>query len=88
MIENFQLSQSASLQEMRRMEGLVSEMLELTRADQVELTFREGDTDVKDMINAIYTNFKMIHPDFTFGLDDDLKGPTIVNMNRDHQSKS
>lgn len=74
----------ASLQEMRRMEGLVSEMLDLTRADQVELTFREGDTDVKDMINAIYTNFKMIHPDFTFGLDDDLKGPTIVNMNRDH----
>ena len=75
---------TASLQEMRRMEGLVSEMLDLTRADQVELTFRDGDTDVKDMINGIYMNFQMIHPDFTFGLDDDLKGPTIVNMNRDH----
>ena len=36
------------------------------------------------MINGIYMNFQMIHPDFTFGLDDDLKGPTIVNMNRDH----
>jgi signal transduction histidine kinase len=66
------------------MEGLVSEMLDLTRADQVELTFREGDTDAKELINGIYTNFKMIHPDFTFRIDDDLKGPTIVNMNRDH----
>lgn len=75
---------SASLQEISRMEGLVSEMLDLTRADQVELTFREGDTDAKELINGIYTNFKMIHPDFTFRIDDDLKGPTIVNMNRDH----
>lgn len=75
---------TASLKEINRMEVLVSEMLDLTRADQVELTFRDGDTDVQELINGIYTNFKMIHPDFTFLIDDDLKGPTIVNMNRDH----
>lgn len=75
---------TASLQEMRRMEVLVSEMLDLTRADQVELTFREGHTDAKEMIHSIYNNFQMIHPDFTFGLDDDLKAATYVNMNRDH----
>ena len=75
---------TASLKEINRMEVLVSEMLDLTRADQVELTFRDGDTDAQELINGIYTNFKMIHPDFTFLIDDDLKGPTIVNMNRDH----
>ena len=75
---------TASLKEISRMEVLVSEMLDLTRADQVELTFRDGDTDAQELINGIYTNFKMIHPDFTFLIDDDLKGPTIVNMNRDH----
>jgi signal transduction histidine kinase len=74
----------ASLTEMRRMEGLVQEMLDLTRADQVELTFKDGDTDVKEVINSVYQNFVMIHPEFTFGLDDDLIGPTIVNMSRDH----
>jgi signal transduction histidine kinase len=75
---------AASLTEMQRMEGLVQEMLDLTRADQVELTFRDGDTDVKEVINSVYQNFEMIHPEFTFGLDDDLNGPTIVNMSRDH----
>ena len=75
---------TASLKDISRMEVLVSEMLDLTRADQVELTFRDGDTDAQELINGIYTNFKMIHPDFTFLIDDDLKGPTIVNMNRDH----
>ncbi|GAK30373.1 two-component histidine kinase [Weissella oryzae SG25] len=75
---------TASLTEMRRMEGLVQEMLDLTRADQVELTFTEGDTDVQDVIHSVYNNFKMIYPEFTFGLEDDLEGPTIVNMSRDH----
>ncbi|MDR3190729.1 MAG: HAMP domain-containing histidine kinase [Lactobacillaceae bacterium] len=74
----------ASLSEITRMQGLVQEMLDLTRADQVEITFRDGDTDVKELINAIYNNFKMIHEDFIFGLDDSLSGPTIINMSRDH----
>lgn len=75
---------AVSLTEMKRMEGLVQEMLDLTRADQVELTFTDGDTDVQEVIHAVYNNFQMIYPDFTFGLEDDLEGPTIVNMSRDH----
>ncbi|MBM7617470.1 signal transduction histidine kinase [Weissella uvarum] len=74
----------ASLTEMKRMQGLVQEMLDLTRADQIELTFKDGQTDAKEVINAVYNNYKLIYPDFTFLLDDGLKGPTWLNMNRDH----
>ncbi len=74
----------ASLQEMSRMQGLVQEMLDLTRADQVEITFRDGKTDAKEVMNAVFNNFKMIHQDFLFGLDDSLSGPTDINMSRDH----
>lgn len=75
---------SASLKEMQRMQGLIQEMLDLTRADQVELTFKDGNTDVKELVNAIFNNYRLIYPDFTFVIDDDLKGPTWVNMSRDH----
>lgn len=74
----------ASLKEMQRMEGLVQEMLDLTRADQVELTFKDGHTDAKEVINSVYNNYKLIYPDFTFVLDDTLKSETWLNMNRDH----
>jgi len=75
---------AASLTEMTRMQGLVQEMLDLTRADQVELSFKEGNTDVKQLVTTVFNNFKMIHEDFLFMLDDDLKEATIVNMSRDH----
>ncbi|WP_246163732.1 sensor histidine kinase [Weissella coleopterorum] len=74
----------ASLNEINRMQGLVQEMLDLTRADQVELAFKDGNTDTREVVKAVYNNFKMIHDDFTFILDDDLKKPTMVNMSRDH----
>ncbi|KRN75080.1 hypothetical protein IV73_GL000840 [Weissella kandleri] len=74
----------ASLSEMRRMEGLVQEMLDLTRADQVELAFKGGNTDVKELVNAVYNNFKLVYEDFIFILDDDLRQPVYVNMSRDH----
>lgn len=74
----------ASLNEINRMQGLVQEMLDLTRADQVELAFKEGNTDIREVVTSVYNNFKMIHDDFTFIFDDDLRDPTIVNMSRDH----
>lgn len=74
----------ASLKEISRMQGLVQEMLDLTRADQVELASKDGNTDIREVVTLVYNNFKMIHDDFTFILDDDLKHPTFVNMSRDH----
>jgi signal transduction histidine kinase len=74
----------ASLKEMQRMQGLVQEMLDLTRADQVELTFKDGHTDAKEVINSVYHNYELIYPDFKFVLDDTLKSATWLNMSRDH----
>lgn len=74
----------ASLQEISRMQGLVQEMLDMTRADQVEIAFKKENTDVRQVVKAVFANYQMITPDFTFYLDDDLKKPTLVNMSRDH----
>ncbi|KRL57372.1 HAMP domain-containing sensor histidine kinase [Furfurilactobacillus rossiae] len=74
----------ASLAETKRMKSLVQEMLDLSRAEQVEIDFRNQVTDIKMVVNQVFNNFKMIHPDFTFSLDDDLRKPTYVSMFRDH----
>lgn len=74
----------ASLQEISRMQGLVQEMLDMTRADQVELAFKQEHTDVRQVVQTVFANYQMITPDFTFYLDDDLNKPTFVNMSRDH----
>lgn len=74
----------ASLQEISRMQGLVQEMLDMTRADQVELAFKKENTDVRQVVQTVFANYQMITPDFTFYLDDDLNKPTFVNMSRDH----
>ncbi|ANK59316.1 two-component sensor histidine kinase [Loigolactobacillus backii] len=75
---------SASVQEITRMKSLVQEMLDLTRAEQVEVHYPHAKTDVKDVTQQVFNNFKLIHPDFTFTLDDDLDQPTIVKIYRDH----
>ncbi|MCM0598603.1 HAMP domain-containing sensor histidine kinase [Periweissella fabalis] len=74
----------ASLDEMKRMETLVQEMLDLTRADQVEINFRHEATDVQDVVYQVYNNFSLIHPDFKFSLEDDIHKSTIISMYRNH----
>ncbi|AIG65448.1 HAMP domain-containing sensor histidine kinase [Weissella tructae] len=74
----------ASLQEISRMQGLIQEMLDMTRADQVEIAFKKEHTDLRQVVKAVFGNYQMITPDFTFYLDDDLNKPTFVNMSRDH----
>ncbi|MGV0167268.1 HAMP domain-containing sensor histidine kinase [Furfurilactobacillus sp. WILCCON 0119] len=74
----------ASLAETKRMQSLVQEMLDLSRAEQVEIDFRNQVTDIKEVVNQVFSNFEMIHPEFTFALDDDLRNATYVSMFRDH----
>ncbi|MQB70323.1 HAMP domain-containing sensor histidine kinase [Limosilactobacillus reuteri] len=74
----------ATLIETRRMKNLVQEMLDLSRAEQVEINFRNQHTIVNDVVHQVYNNFKMLYPDFTFRLDDDLKEPIMVDIYRDH----
>ncbi|WP_311407084.1 sensor histidine kinase, partial [Liquorilactobacillus uvarum] len=75
---------SASLQEINRMKSLVQEMLDLSRAEQVEIHFGKEITDAREVVLQVFNNFKMIKPDFAFVLDDDLNESTAVRMYRNH----
>lgn len=77
-------SLKASLVETERMKNLVQEMLDLSRAEQVEINFRDQRTVVNDVVHQVYNNFKMLYPEFTFTLDDDVNEKITVNIYRDH----
>ena len=77
-------SLNASLAETKRMKNLVQEMLDLSRAEQVEINFRNQRTVVNDVVHQVFNNFKMLYPEFTFTLDDDLHSPVISDVYRDH----
>lgn len=77
-------SLTASLAETNRMKNLVQEMLDLSRAEQVEINFRNQYTVVNDVVHQVFNNFKMLYPEFTFTLDDDLHSPITSNIYRDH----
>lgn len=74
----------ACLIETKRMKNLVQEMLDLSRAEQVEINFRDQKTVVNDVVHQVFNNFKMLYPDFHFTLDDDLDEPITANIYRDH----
>lgn len=74
----------AVLAETKRMNNLVQEMLDLSRAEQVEINFSDATTGVRDVVHQVYNNFKMLHPDCEFILDDDLRQDEQVQIHRDH----
>ena len=75
----------ASLQESKRMKHLIQEMLNLTRAEQVDLQYPDKTTDVNEVLNRTVNDMRMIHQDFTITYDDaDLKPDTIVKIYRNH----
>ncbi|MFD1429878.1 sensor histidine kinase [Lacticaseibacillus mingshuiensis] len=77
-------SLAASLQEITRMKRLIREMLDLTRADQVDVQFPNAVCDIHQAIDQVVNDFKMVHPEFTFLLDNELDGPVWVRMYRNH----
>lgn len=74
----------ASLAEMRRMETLIGEMLNLSRIDQIDMSQIDERTDVQATVRRVFNNFQMIHPDFQFTLDDDLEETAFVQVRQDH----
>lgn len=77
-------SLDASLQEIGRMKTLVQEMLDLSRAEQVEIHYKNEKTPIKQVVHQNYNNFKMIYPDFVFNMDDDLDEEIYVSIYRNH----
>lgn len=74
----------ASLQEIDRMKNLVQEMLDLSRAEQVEIQYKNEIADAREVGLQVFNDFKMIHPDFQIVLDNDLKTKTPVRIYRNH----
>lgn len=77
-------SLSAAMQETKRMQSLVTEMLDLTRAEQIQITMNHETSDIKEVVNQVFNDFKMIHPDFTFILDDDVRNHAYSQIYRNH----
>ncbi len=77
-------SLAAVVAETNRMNSLVQEMLDLSRAEQVEVNYHDATTPVREVVHQVYNNFQMIHPDFHFVLDDDLRKDETVKIYRDH----
>lgn len=77
----------SSLAEVQRMETLINEMLNLTRAEQIPVDNVKEITDVGGTMHRVYDNFKMIHPDFSFTLDDDLSTKARVKIRQDHMEQ-
>lgn len=77
-------SLSASLQEISRMKMLVQEMLDLSRAEQVDVQYYDKTSYAKEVVHQIYNNFKLLYGDFRFTLDDELLQEEEVAIYRNH----
>ncbi|PJH64089.1 sensor histidine kinase, partial [Salmonella enterica subsp. enterica serovar Enteritidis] len=59
-------------------------MLDLSRAVQVDVQYKNEKTSIVDVLNQTQTNFQMVYPNFTFHLDIDVRDDVFVNMYRNH----
>ena len=74
----------SSLSEIDRMQNLIQEMLDLSRADQIDINFKDEVTNVREVVTRTFNNFKMLHKDFLFSFDDDLSDNVKAHIYRDH----
>ncbi|MBO1307348.1 HAMP domain-containing histidine kinase [Enterococcus sp. 669A] len=74
----------ASLQEIERMKSLVQEMLDLSRAEQVDVYYGNEVSNAKEVTYQVFNNFKLLYPEFTFTLDDDLENERQLKIYRNH----
>jgi len=77
-------SLEASLQEISRMKCLVQEMLDLSRAEQVDMQYANEQTNAKQVVYQVFNNFKILYPEFTITLDDDLTEEVKLSIYRNH----
>ncbi|MBZ6526255.1 HAMP domain-containing histidine kinase [Aerococcaceae bacterium DSM 111021] len=76
---------ASSLQEITRMKGLVQEMLDLSRAENVDVDYKDEITEVYSTTEQVFNNFKIIREDFDFYLDSDDDGENLyIQAFRNH----
>lgn len=74
----------ASLQEAKRMKHLIQEMLDLTRAEQIDVQFPNEVSDVNEVLERTVNDMRMIHQDFKISYNDALLKNTKIKMYRNH----
>lgn len=75
----------ASLQEADRMKHLIQEMLDLTRAEQIDVQYPYEITNVNETVRRVVSDLAMVHPDFNIQLDeDDLPENTEIQIYHGH----
>ena len=75
---------NATVQEISRMKHLIQEMLDLTRAEQIDILYPDEVTNVDEVVSQVVDNLRLVHPDFDIRLDDDLENETDVRIYRNH----
>lgn len=76
---------SASLQEITRMKDLVQMMLDLSRADHVDIDYKDEITELYSVTRQVVNNFTILYPNFQFFLDSEEQGNELfVKMYRNH----
>ena len=76
---------NASLQEANRMQHLIQEMLDLTRAEQINVQYPNAVTNVADVLKRVAGDMAMVHQDFSIGLEmDDLSQDTEIQIYQGH----
>src|SRR5699024_11485753 len=69
---------------LERMKVLVQEMLDLSRAGQVDAQYYDKTTLINEVINQVFQNFKVLYPDFQFFLENDLRRNYEIQIYRNH----
>ncbi|MCK8617652.1 HAMP domain-containing histidine kinase [Fructobacillus sp. M158] len=77
-------SLSSSLSEIKRMEVLVNEMLELTRAEKLTVNADQVQTAVWPVVERVYHDFQILHPEFVWTFDNGLDQKAAVAIRPDH----
>lgn len=80
-------SLQSSLLEIGRMKTLVQEMLDLSRAEQVGIHYKDEMVEVVGVLDQVYQNFQLIHPTFKFVFDREIVSEDQgiwINMSRHH----
>ncbi|WP_129045167.1 sensor histidine kinase [Companilactobacillus metriopterae] len=75
---------NSSLQELKRMESLIQEMLDLTRIEQIDEDYLNQVTEAKPLFDQIYNDFVLLHPDFHINFDNDVRDGSFVKIYRNH----
>lgn len=75
----------ASIQEADRMKHLIQEMLDLTRAEQINVQYPNKTAVVSDILRRVTGDMQMVHPDFNVQLDmEDLPEETKIQIYQGH----